>query len=397
MSTPISRRRALPLIGAVPLFAAGCRTSHDTLSMTASDGNGVYQWNGKKMTSERLSFGTLPDGREAHLFVFKNANGTTLKFTNYGCLVTELHTKDRHGKLGNVVLGFDNLPRYLQGHPFFGVVAGRYANRIAKGKFTLDGKEYTLAVNNGVNHLHGGIVGFDKKLWSAGEVRLSDDGISLDLSYTSPDGEEGYPGALTVTVTYTLTRDDVWRIDYHATTDAPTILNLTNHSYFNLAGRGDVLEHDLEVEADYYTEVDAGLIPTGKLLPVKDTALDFRARRWIGLRGMSAGLASPGYDHNFVLRHGGKKFGVAASVIEKSSGRTMTCVTDQPGVQLWTMNFEPAKDLVCTGGFQVPKHGGFCLETQHFPDSINHPEFPSCVLRPGEVFKSRTEYRFGAR
>ncbi len=397
MSTPISRRRALPLLGAVPLIAAGCRTGSNSGTLTASDGNGVYDSNGKKMTSERISFGKLPDGREAHLFVFRNANGTTLKFTNYGLLVTELHTKDRNGKLGNVVLGFDNLERYLKGHPFFGVVAGRYANRIAKGKFTLDGKEYTLAVNNGPNHLHGGIVGFDKKLWTPGEVRISDEGISLELSYTSPDGEEGYPGTLTVFVTYTLTRGDVWRIDYRATTDAPTILNLTNHSYFNLAGQGDVLEHELEVAADYYTEVDSGLIPTGKLLPVKGTALDFNGLRFIGLRGMTAGLASPGYDHNFVLRHGGKKFGIAAWAFERYSGRTIACHTDQPGVQLWTMNFEPGKDLVCTGGFQVPKHGGFCLETQHFPDSINHPEFPSCVLRPGEVFRSRTEYRFGLR
>jgi aldose 1-epimerase len=347
------------------------------------------------MTSERTVFGTLPDGRSAHLFVFRNDNGTTLKFTDYGLIVTELHTRDAAGVLGNVVLGFDNLPRYLQGHPFFGVVAGRFANRIALGKFSLDGKDYTLAVNNGPNHLHGGTVGFDKRLWTAGPVRLDGEGISVDLTYTSPDGEEGYPGALTVVVTYTLTRDDVWRIDYRATTDAPTILNLTNHSFFNLAGKGDVLQHELELAADQVTEVDSGLIPTGRFLEVKGTALDFTQPTAIGSRGMATGLTPPGYDHNFVLRHGGGTMGLAATVLERTTGRRMECHTDQPGVQLWTMNRAPVEPLVCTGGFEVPRHGGFCLETQHFPDSIHHPHFPTCVLRPGEVFSSRTEYRFG--
>lgn len=218
-------------------------------------------------------------------FVFRNPNGTTLKFTNYGLLVTELHTRDRHGKLGNVVLGFDTLARYLQGHPFFGCIAGRFANRISQGRFSLDGKDYVLATNNGANHLHGGLVGFDKKLWTAGPIQTTEEAISVDLTYTSPDGEEGYPGALTVTVTYTLTRDDVWRIDYRATTDAPTILNLTNHSFFNLAGFGDVLSHELEIAADQATEVDSGLIPTGKLLPVLGTALDFTQPNAIGARG----------------------------------------------------------------------------------------------------------------
>jgi aldose 1-epimerase len=195
-------------------------------------------------------------------------------------------------------------------------------------------------------------------------------------------------------VTYTLTRDDVWRIDYRATTDAPTILNLTNHSFFNLAGFGDVLSHELEIAADQATEVDSGLIPTGKLLPVLGTALDFTQPTAIGARGMNTGLTPPGYDHNFVLRHGGKSFGLAARAFERSQGRMMECHTSQPGVQLWTFNRTP-EGLVCTGGVPVPKHGGFCLETQNFPDAIHHPGFPSCVLRPGEVFTSRTEYRFG--
>jgi len=395
MNEPIPRRRALPLIGALPLAVAGCRVGHDSLTLAAGQRTGVLESHGKKMTSERTVFGTLPDGREAHLHVFRNAHGTTLKFTDYGLIVTELHTRGGSGTLGNVVLGFDNLARYLRGHPFFGVVAGRFANRIALGKFTLDGKDYTLAVNNGPNHLHGGLAGFDKKLWTAGPVRLSDEGISVDLTYISPDGEEGYPGTLTTTVTYTLTRDDVWRIDYRATTDAPTILNLTNHSFFNLAGKGDVLQHEVEIHADAVTEVDGGLIPTGRLRPVKGTALDFTRPAAIGHKGMDTGLKPSGYDHNFVLRHGGGKLGLAARVVERGSGRKMECHTDQPGMQLWTMNNDPGPDLVCTGGFQVPKHGGFCLETQHFPDSIHHPEFPSCVLRPGEVFSSRTEYRFG--
>jgi aldose 1-epimerase len=242
--------------------------------------------------------------------------------------------------------------------------------------------------------LHGGLVGFDKKLWTAGPIQTTEEAVSMDLTYTSPDGEEGYPGALTVTVTYTLTRDDVWRIDYRATTDAPTILNLTNHSFFNLAGFGDVLSHELEIAADQATEVDSGLIPTGKLLPVLGTALDFTQPTAIGARGMNTGLTPPGYDHNFVLRHGGKSFGLAARAFERSQGRMMECHTSQPGVQLWTFNRTP-EGLVCTGGVPVPKHGGFCLETQNFPDAIHHPGFPSCVLRPGEVFTSRTEYRFG--
>jgi len=216
----------------------------------------------------------------------------------------------------------------------------------------------------------------------------------MDLSYTSPAGEEGYPGTLTVTVTYTLTRDDVWRIDYRATTDAPTILNLTNHSYFNLAGRGDVLSHELEIAADQFTEVDDTLIPTGKLLPVRGTPLDFTRPTAIGARGMKTGLTPPGYDHNFVLRHGGKALGLAARVFERGQGRTMECHTSQPGVQLWTFNRAP-DGLVCTGGVPVSTHGGFCLETQNFPDAIHHSGFPSCVLRPGQVFSSRTEYRFG--
>jgi aldose 1-epimerase len=382
MNHRLSRREALLALGALSLSAAGCRSmSHRHPPMTATS----------------TPFGTLPDGRTADLFTLTNGHGTVLKFTNYGLTVTELHTADRDGKLGNVVLGFDNFPRYLRGHPFFGCIAGRIANRIAGARFTLDGREYRLVANNGRNHIHGGTVGFDKRLWTAAAPVITPDAASVELTYMSPDGEEGYPGTLRVMVRYTLTQDDEWRIDYRAETDAPTILNLTNHSYFNLAGRGDVLNHAVEIASDQFTEVDDELIPSGKILPVAGTPLDFRQPTAIGARGMNTGLKPSGYDHNFILRQGGGKLGLAARAYDPVSGRTMDCLTTEPAVQLWTMNFDPGTDLVCTGGFQVPKHGGFCLETQHYPDSIHHPHFPTTELRPGQVFASTTAYRFGVR
>jgi aldose 1-epimerase len=387
----LSRRAAL---GTLALPLAGC-VRWRRPAVTTADGSPIPPLN--QMTALQSPFGSLPDGREVHFFTLRNARGSTLKFTNYGLIVTELHVPDRRGRLGNVVLGFDHLPRYLQGHPFFGAVAGRYANRIAGGQFALDGQTYRLATNNGPNHLHGGQVGFDKRLWTPGALRVEKDSLWAELAYVSPDGEEGYPGELHVTVRYTLTNDDEFRIEYKATTDKPTVLNLTNHSYFNLAGQGDVFGHALEIMADQFTEVDAGLIPTGKLLAVKGTALDFTTPRKIGERAAQGGLSSPGYDHNFVLRSGGKKLALAARAFDPASGRVLECHTDQPGVQLWTMNFDPGPDLVCTGGWKVPRHGGFCLETQHYPDSPNHPHFPSTVLRPGQTFRSTTAYRFSAR
>jgi aldose 1-epimerase len=343
------------------------------------------------------AFGRLPDGREAQLLTFANSRGSTVKVTNYGLIISECWVRDRHGRFGNVVLGFDNLERYLKGHPFFGCIAGRYANRIARGKFTLDGIEYTLATNNGPNHLHGGKAGFDKKLWNIDELSSDQYQAAARFSYTSPNGEEGYPGNLQVQVAYSLTEDDEFRIDYEAVTDQATVLNLTNHSYFNLSEGGDVLRHELQIEADGVTEVDSGLIPTGRILPVKNTPLDFISPHAIGERITMTDLKPVGYDHNFIIRNSDGALRLAATAFEAGSGRVMECHTTQPGVQLWTFNAEPASDLICSGNRKVPKHGGFCLETQHFPDSPNHPQFPSTVLRPGEIFRSATVYRFGAR
>jgi aldose 1-epimerase len=336
------------------------------------------------MNVEERPFGSLPDGTEVKLFVLTNRRGVTVKIMQLGGIVTELWVPDRAGKPANVVLGFDTLDEYLAGHPYFGAIAGRYANRIAGGRFTLDGEEYTLAKNDGPNHLHGGLEGFDKKLWSARILPTTEKNAAVELTRTSPDGEEGYPGTLRVKVTYTLTSDHELRIDYDATTDKPTVVNLTNHSYFNLAGDGSVLDHLLEIAADRYTPVDAGLIPTGELASVAGTGMDFSKPRPIG-----AGI----YDHNFVLRSGGGKLASCARVYEPSSGRIMEVSTTEPGVQLYTGNYlDGTRSGV--GGIVHTQHSGFCLETQHFPDSPNQPAFPSTVLRPGQRFSSTTIYRF---
>lgn len=343
---------------------------------------------------EKSEFGKLPDGSTAHLYTLKNSKGMEVKVTNYGLIITELHVPDKNGKAGNVVLGFDNLERYLKGHPFFGAIAGRYANRIAKAKFTLDGNEYTLAANNGKNHLHGGKVGFDKKLWAAQDVS-SVHNAALEFKYTSKDGEEGYPGNLALTVRYTLTDDNELIIDYSATTDKKTIINVTNHSYFNLAGSGDVREHLLQIEADHYTPVDAELIPTGEIAPLKGTPLDFTSPRKIGERIEQTGIG--GYDHNFVLRGGvTDKPRLAARAHEPNSGRVMEVFTTEPGVQLYTA-IHLNGSIVGTGGVTYPKWGGFCLETQHYPDSPNKPNFPTVVLEPGKKFHSVTSFKFSTK
>jgi aldose 1-epimerase len=395
----ISRRTALstlalPLVGCLSSNKSQQRSDGDRFGL-ASNGSAPLKDNNHSMSVQRTSFGELPDGREVSLFTLTNSNGTTVKCTNYGLIVTELHTRDKNGKLGNVVLGFDNLPRYLQGHPFFGAIAGRYANRIAGGRFSLDGTTYELATNNGPNHLHGGIKGFDKKLWQAGEPTITAERVAIEFSYLSPDGEEGYPGNLQVYVTYALTRDDGFRIDYRATTDQATVLNLTNHSYFNLAGQGDISDHELLLHCDRYTKVDSTLIPTGELADVRNTPLDFTRSRAIGSNGMQAGLANPGYDHNFVINRGGHGLIVTALARDPLSGRTLECLTTEPGIQLYTFNFAPEEGIVCTGDVKFGRFGAFCLETQHFPDSPNKPHFPSTVLRPGETFRSTTIYRFG--
>ncbi len=348
----------------------------------------------------KAPFGKLPDGTEVDLYTLTNARGMVAKVATYGGIVTELHVPDRNGKLGDVVLGFDNLEAYLKGHPYFGCITGRVANRIANGKFTLDGKEYTLAVNNGPNHLHGGIKGFDKAVWAARILPNSETRPGVELTYTSPDGEEGYPGNLKVTVRYILTPNNALRIEYEATTDKPTIVNLTNHSYFNLAGKGDVLEHELRLFASRYTPTDSNLIPTGELKPVAGTPMDFTTPAKIGARIAQTGGDPTGYDHNYVIDQqagsGANRPARAAEVYEPTTGRVLSMRTTEPGVQLYTGNFLDGS-LTGKGGVVYGKHAGFCLEAQKFPNAVNTPGFPSVVLRPGETYRQITVYAFSTR
>jgi aldose 1-epimerase len=343
----------------------------------------------------------MPDGRPVNLYTLTNANGAVVKITNYGAIVTELWVPDKNGTLGDIVLGFDSLSGYLGESPYFGAIVGRYGNRIAKGTFTLDGKAYALAINNGENHLHGGRVGFDKVVWTATPGRPGSDGVSLTLRYVSKDMEEGYPGVLDVTVVYTLTNANELKIDYTAAADKPTVCNLTHHSYFNLAGQGngDILNHELMLNADRITPVDAGLIPTGQFLSVPGTPLDFTKPTAIGARINSADEQikfGGGYDHNWVLNKKGRELSLAAKVYEPTSGRAMEVWTQEPGVQFYSGNFLDGT-LTAKGG-KVYKHRcGFCLETQHYPDSPNKPEFPTTVLRPGQTYKTTTVYKFTTR
>ncbi len=344
---------------------------------------------------ESAEWGRTADGQVVQLYTLRNCRGTVAKVTSFGAILTELRVADRHGKAANVVMGFDNLDAYLRGHPAFGATIGRVANRIGKARFTLDGKEYQLAANNGPNHIHGGRRGFDKMVWGSRAVPAGDRAGAVEFAYQSADGEEGYPGNLSVKVTYTLTDDDELRIDYEATTDRPTPVNLTNHSYFNLAGAGDVLGHELAIVADRYTPADAGLIPTGEIASVEGTPLDFRKPMAIGARIQQLKPQPNGYDHNYILNSGGGPLALAARAREPKSGRVLEVWTTEPGVQLYTANWLDGK-LRGIDGVQYVQHGGFCLETQHFPDSINQPKFPSVVLRPGKTFRSTTSFRFSA-
>ena len=340
----------------------------------------------------KADFGKLPDGTPVDLYTLTNRNGLVARISNYGTIITELHTPDRSGQKGDVVLGFDNLEQYLKGHPYFGCTVGRVANRIARGGFTLEGRTYTLAINNGPNHLHGGLKGFDKVVWHA----TPQAGASVRFEYSSPDGEEGYPGKLDVTVTMTLTDANELRIDYSAVTDKPTPVNLTNHSYFNLRGAGEVLNHELMVAADRFTPTDATLIPTGELKPVRNTPWDFLEPHPIGSRISRLGTDEPGYDSNYVINGGGKSLVLAARVHEPDSGRVLEVLTTQPGVQLYTANYLDGS-LTGKGGVVYRRHMAFCLETQHFPDSVNHPSFPSTILRPGETYQQTTVHKFTTR
>ncbi len=331
-------------------------------------------------------------------YTLTNRNGMKVKCMTYGAIITEIHVPDKEGKLADVALGFSNLEGYLKGHPFFGSNAGRSANRIAKGKFTLDGKEYTLATNNGPNHLHGGNKGFDKKVWQA-EPFLAVTGPGVKFTGTSPDTEEGYPGSLSVTISYTLTDSNEIVIDYRATTDKPTLCNLAHHSYFNLAGHnsGDVLGHEVQIFAKNYTPADDTLIPTGKIEPVAGTPFDFTKPKPIGQDLKKAGGNPVGYDLNYVLDKGTTdRPELAARVTEPKSGRVLEVLTTEPGLQFYTGNFLDGSN-VGKGGAVYKQYNGFCMEPQKFPDSVNKPEWKeksNPVLRPGETYRQTTVYKF---
>lgn len=346
------------------------------------------------MNIEATPFGSTRDGREVMLYTLVNDRGMEVGILTYGGVITNVVVPDAAGTPGDVVLGFDNLADYTTKSPFFGCITGRVANRIAKARFTLDGVEYQLAQNNGENHLHGGRVGFDKIVWDA-EPFSTDASVGVRLAYVSPDGDEGYPGALDTTVTYTLTNDNALRIDYEATTDAPTVVNLTNHTYFNLAEGGSNGEHLVVLDADKFTPIDGTLIPTGELRDVTGTPHDFRTPTAIGARIEQDDEQlkfGGGYDHNWIVRGTPGELRRAARVEEPTTGRVLEVYTTQPGVQLYTGNMMPT--VTGKGGQEYSWRTGFCLETQHFPDAPNQPNFPSIVLRPGERFHETTVFKF---
>ena len=339
-------------------------------------------------------FGTV-DNEPVYLYTLSNENGITIKITNYGGIITHLIVPDKNGRMGDIALGYDSLQGYLEATPYFGAIVGRYANRIAKGRFTLDGKTYHLAVNNGNNTLHGGIKGFDKVVWDATESSDSS-GASLILSYLSKDGEEGYPGNLSVKVTYTLSNNNEFKTLIEAVTDQPTPVNLCNHSYFNLSEcNTNILGHLLILNANRFTVVNDELIPTGELRPVKGTVMDFLTVHSIGERIDQVPGAPPGgYDHNYVLVKKPGEMSIAAILSDTVSGRILEILTTQPGVQFYSGNFLDGT-ITGKGGKKYQKHWGLCLETQHFPDSPNQPAFPNTILRPGKKYSETTVYRFG--
>ena len=342
-------------------------------------------------------FGTMPDGKLVSLYTIQSPTGMEVKITNYGATIVSLSAPDRDGKYEDVVLGFDTLEEYIAGSPYFGAIVGRYGNRIANGSFTLNDGTYSLAKNNGENHLHGGIAGFDKVFWEASPFSMGGE-HGLVMTYTSPDGDEGYPGTLKAKVTYMVTADNRLIVSYQAVTDKATPVNLTQHSYFNLAGpeSDSILDHELTIAADHFTPIDAGFIPTGELLSVENTPFDFRTPMAIGSRinaddeQLQNGL---GYDHNFVLSDMEDGLRLAAKVYDRASGRTLEVTTNEPGVQFYTGNFLDGT-LTGKGGDVYPYRSGFCLETQHFPDSPNQPTFPSTILEPGGLYATQTIFKF---
>lgn len=351
----------------------------------------AFESNANTMNIEKKAFGKTADGETVSLYTLTNAAGNTIRMIDYGAIVVSIDVPDRDGKKVNVNAGFDSIEGYLQRHPYFGSTVGRFCNRIAKGKFSLDGKTYSLAINNGPNHLHGGEVGFDKKMWSVKELK-TDKSVGLQFTLVSPDGDEGYPGTLTTHATYEWDNENCITLTLEATTDKATVLNLTNHAYFNLGGPGSgtVHNHELTLAADQYLPVDENMIPTGAMANVAGTPLDFVAPHKIGER-IAELKATNGYDHCYVVRGNAGELRSAAKVTDPVSGRTLVILTTQPGIQLYTGNFLAGN----AGNANYKVHEAFCLETQHYPDSPNQPAFPTTVLKPGETFKQVTQFHFG--
>ena len=388
------RAKSMLLVGVVCSAVAVmfCSVSH------AQGKNGSKD---AKMNISVEKFGKTSEGEEVLAYTLTNASGMEARIITYGAIIQSLKTPDRDGKLADIVLGFDDLKDYLGAHPYFGAIVGRYGNRIAKGKFTIDGKEYTLAQNNGVNALHGGLKGFDKKVWKAEEL-TGDKAVGLKLSYTSPDGEEGYPGELRSSVTYWLTNDNELKMEYAAESSKPTPINLTNHSYFNLAGHdsGSIQGQLLMINADAFLPVDDTLIPTGERRPVAGTPFDFTKTKAIG-KHINADddqlkFYPCGFDHCFVLRKEGAEMSLCARAEDEKSGRVMEVFTTEPAVQFYTGNFLDATN-VGKGGCVYYQRYGFCLETEHFPDSPNHPDFPNTILAPGKTYSTTTVYKFSVK
>lgn len=376
--------RSLRAAAALTLVAAACAGPAAAPSPTRSVG--------------RAPFGTTAAGEAVEIFTLTNPSGIEVRAMTYGGIIVSLKTLDRSGQLADIVLGFDSLAPYDAGSPYFGSIIGRYGNRIGGARFTLDDATYVLAANNGPNHLHGGDRGFDRRVWS-GEPFQTDSTVGVVFRYTSPDGEEGYPGALSVQVSYTLTDRNALEVEYVAATDKATPVNLTQHSYFNLvgAGSGDILGHELMIAASHYTPVDSTLIPTGEIAPVEGTPFDFRTPTAIGARIDDADpqiAKGPGYDHNFVLDRKGEGLELAAQLVGPTSGRTLTIHTTEPGIQFYSGNFLDGT-IAGKGGLVYGYRSGLCLETQHYPDSPNQPSFPSTILRPGEEYRTRTVMTFG--
>ena len=351
-----------------------------------------------KMSIEKSNFGKTADGQQVVMYTLKNDKGITVKVLNFGGVIYSMEVPDKNGKTVNVSANYEKISDYEKIRPFFGSLVGRYGNRIAKGKFTVDGKEYTLPTNNGVNSLHGGIKGFDQKIWDVKEYK-SDNSVGLEMTYTSKDGEEGYPGTLKCKVVYDLNNENEWLMDYTATTDKATPINLTNHSFWNLSGNfsGTILDHELMINADAFLPTDAGLIPTGEIAKVEGTPLDFRTLHKVGERisQIEEPQFAGGYDHCFVLnKETPGEMSICAELKDPASGRKMTVLTTEPGVQFYSSNFLNGSTEAF--GYKYGKHAALCLETQHYPDSPNKPEFPSTILKPGETYKTSTVHIFSA-